>query len=338
MAGTDQRTALIIGATGGVGGEVAGALRRRGWRVRALARRPDEAARRMPELGWVKGDAMSVADVVAAAQGATVIFHGANPPRYHNWRGLAVPMLQSTIAAARACGCRIVFPGTVYNFGPDAFPALTERSPQHPLTRKGCIRVEMEQTLETAAGQGVRSLIVRAGDFFGPSATGNSWFSAALVKAARPVRSVTYPGPRETGHAWAYLPDLAESIAMLLERPDRLADFDLFHFGGHWFPRGVEIVEAVRRVVGNDALPIRRFPWWAVHAASPFVEMFREMLEMRYLWREPLRLENAKLTAFLGSEPHTPIDTAIHATLAALGCLDSRKVPIPASAASTGLR
>jgi hypothetical protein len=44
-----------------------------------------------------------------------------------------------------------VFPGTVYNFGPDAFPLLSEHSPQRPLTRKGQIRVDMERRLEAAA-------------------------------------------------------------------------------------------------------------------------------------------------------------------------------------------
>ena len=50
------RTALIIGATGGFGGEVAEALHRRGWRVRALARKPKQAARTrqdMPFIEWV---------------------------------------------------------------------------------------------------------------------------------------------------------------------------------------------------------------------------------------------------------------------------------------------
>ena len=34
-----MKTALVLGATGGVGGETARALLRRGWKVRALARR-----------------------------------------------------------------------------------------------------------------------------------------------------------------------------------------------------------------------------------------------------------------------------------------------------------
>jgi nucleoside-diphosphate-sugar epimerase len=55
--------------------------------------------------------------------------------------------------------------------------------------------------------------------------------------------------------------------------------------------------------------------------ASPFVVTFREMLEMRYLWREPLRMDNARLTAVLGREPHTPLDEAVEATLIGLGCI-----------------
>ena len=49
------------------------------------------------------------------------------------------------------------------------------------MTRKGKIRVEREERLETASRDGVRTLIVRAGDFFGPR-TGNSWFAQGLIK------------------------------------------------------------------------------------------------------------------------------------------------------------
>lgn len=52
-------------------------------------------------------------------------------------------MIDHTIAAARVCGARVVLPGTVYNFGPDAFPVLCETSAQQPLTRKGQLRAEL---------------------------------------------------------------------------------------------------------------------------------------------------------------------------------------------------
>jgi nucleoside-diphosphate-sugar epimerase len=318
-----RRTALVIGATGGIGGEVAHALIARGWSVRGLNRDPDAARRRASWMGpvqWVAGDAMNRADVVAAAAGVDVILHGANPPGYRNWRGLAIPMLDNSIAAARACGARIILPGNVYNFGPDAGSVIHEHSPQHPLTRKGKIRVEMEQRLIEASQQGVRSLVVRAGDFFGPHQPA-SWFRDAMVKPGKPLRSVVYPGDVQAGHAWAYLPDLAETIARLAEIETAMAPFECFHFGGHWFERGGEIAEAIRDAVGNPDLPIRKFPWIVVYLAAPFVTLMREMLEMRYLWRIPLRLDNRKLVGVIGAEPHTPLQAALRQTLAALQCL-----------------
>ena len=319
-----NRTSLVIGATGGIGGETARALVASGWTVRALQRNPNEAVRKSAGLGaveWVRGDAMNANEVVAAAAGVGVIVHAANPPGYRNWKGLALPMLESTIAAAKAVGARVVFPGTVYNFGPDAFPLVGESAPQHPATRKGAIRVAMEERLREAARSGVPVLVVRAGDFFGPRA-GNSWFSQGLVKPGRAFRSVTYPGRPEVGHAWAYLPDVASTIVRLLEREADLQAFDVFHFGGHWFDRGIDFADAVRRAAGAPHAPIRRFPWLAIHLLSPFVETFREMLEMKYLWSAPLRLDHRKLVAFLGQEPHTPLDVALRDTLRGLGCLD----------------
>ena len=310
-----ERIALVIGATGGVGGETARALVGKGWRVRALHRHPEKAAREgSSTVEWIAGDAMNPADVIAAAEDAQIIVHAANPPGYRNWKGLALPMLESSIAAAKKVGARIVFPGTVYNFGPGGLSRLTESTVQAPSTRKGRIRVAMEELLRES---GVEVLIVRAGDFFGARA-GNNWFSQGMVKPGAQLASVTYPGPRDVGHAWAYLPDLAETIAQLVDRSADLERFAVFHFRGHWFPRGAELPEAIRRVAGRPNAPIRSFPWFAMYLLAPFNETFREMIEMRPFWKTPLELVDDKLVAFLGSVPHTPLDIALRETLAGL--------------------
>jgi nucleoside-diphosphate-sugar epimerase len=322
------RTALVLGATGGIGGEVAAALLRRGWAVRALHRSPAEAARRAGWPGggveWTPGDAMQPADVAGAARGAALIVHGVNPPGYRGWGELVLPMLDNRIAAARRSGARVLLPGTVYNYGPDAFPVLREDAPQNPRTRKGAIRAEMERRLrEAAETTGVRTLVVRAGDFFGPRA-GNSWFSQGFVKPGRPVRAVAYPGEPGVGHAWAYLPDAAEAMARLVERDAAASGaFGTFHFAGHWDEDGAGMVAAIRRAAGDPTLRVRRFPWALVAAASPFVPLFRELQELRHLWREPLRLDNARLVAAIGPEPRTPLDDSVRDTLAGLGCLDA---------------
>lgn len=311
------KTALVLGITGSVGREMAQVLSQRGWQISALHRNPAAAGKTgglPPDVRWLQGDSMQVADVVRAAEGATLIVHAVNPPNYHNWRGLALPMLENTIKAAHTHGARIVMPATLYNFGSDAAPVLKENSPQRPPTAKGAVRVEMEMMLQRASLYGVRALVVRSGDFFGPGA-GNSWLTRGIVRAKRRAKSLSYPGTPTVGHSWAYLPDLAETVARLIDSPRPLANYEVFHFRGHWFERGVELAEIICRLGDMPFRQIKPFPWWALKLAAPFVEVFREMGEMRYLWEVPLRLDNDKLCAHIGEEPHTPIEAALSATL-----------------------
>jgi len=84
---------------------------------------------------------------------------------YRNWAKLLLPMLESSIATAQTSGARILFPGNIYNFPPDGPTVLREDTPQRATTRKGAIRVAMEQSLEAAQAQGVHSSILRGAIF-----------------------------------------------------------------------------------------------------------------------------------------------------------------------------
>ncbi|MGN6315266.1 NAD-dependent epimerase/dehydratase family protein [Trinickia sp.] len=314
--------ALILGATGGIGGELARQLRDAGWEVRALARTLDAAEVERDGIVWLRGDAMDRRSVVDAARGCGVIVHAVNPPGYRRWSELVLPMIDNTIAAAAATGATVVLPGTVYNYGGDAFPVLREDSPQRPTTRKGAIRVELERRLEAATAQGVRTIVVRAGDFFGPRA-GNSWFAQGLIQPGRMVQTVRVPGRPGVGHQWSYVPDVARTMVELIERRHTLAAFASFHMRGHWDADGTQMAHAIQAVAQRHGLHprLRRFPWWLARLASPFVPTLRELMEMRYLWRVPVSMSNARLETEIGREPHTPLDAAVEATLKGLGCL-----------------
>ena len=322
------RTVLVLGATGGIGGETAAALQRHGWHVRALSRsgqRAEDQAAGDQDWQWIRGDAMDRSAVIQAAEGAEAIVHAVNPSGYRNWGSLVLPMIDNTLAAAKASRARILLPGTIYNYGPDAFPVLAEDSPQRSQAPKGRIRIELEQRLEHAATDGVSSLIVRFGDFFGPR-PGNNWFSQGLITPGKPVKRISYPGIEGLGHDWTYLPDAAEVFARLMDRERELPTFARFHFEGHWDHDGTQLTGAVRRAVGRPDVPIRTFPWWALRLAAPFNETIRELAAVKPLWREPIRLDNTRLVEFLGPEPHTELNEAVEATLHGLGCLPG---PVP---------
>lgn len=308
-----DRTALVLGATGGIGGETARALLAHGWKVRGLVRglRPGLDA----NITWFEGDAMRRGDVLAAAEGVDALVHAVNPPGYRDWGKMVLPMIESSIEAAWANDARLVLPGTIYNYDPAAQPVARVDSPQQPATRKGLIRKAMEARIEDS---GVRALILRAGDYYGPR-PGNGWLSQGMITPGKPVTAVTYPGARGAGHAWAYLPDVAETFARLLDREQELPRFARFHFAGHWDPDGKGFVAAIGAALGRK-LKARPLPWALLPLAAPFNPTIRELLEMRPFWRHPMRLDNRELVAFLGEEPRTDLVESLAVTLAALGC------------------
>lgn len=303
---------LVLGATGGIGGAVTRVMLHRGWQVWAMVRDPARAQAgwgddAMPH--WVQGDATRRDDVVRAAAGVDVILHGVNPAGYRNWETTVLPMIDNTIAAARAAsGARIVLPGTIYNYDAATTPMIDETTPQNPPGRKGKIRKALERCLTDAAPE-VPSLIVRAGDYFGPDVQ-QSWFAQALAKA--PLKQITYPGRAGIGHAWAYLPDLAETIAHLLELPPgTMATAECVQFGGFWDADGARMIDTIRRAAGRPDLPVRRFPWWLMRLLAPFGGFPREVMEVLPYWHYPVRLDNSRLVRLLGSEPHTDINQAV---------------------------
>ena len=62
----DNNTALVLGANGGIGGEMVRQLLAAGWQVRAMAR-GEAPSPRSDGVTWLRGDAMVGADVLVAA-------------------------------------------------------------------------------------------------------------------------------------------------------------------------------------------------------------------------------------------------------------------------------
>jgi nucleoside-diphosphate-sugar epimerase len=307
--------ALVLGHSGAIGGAIASALAFRGYRIRALVRKAPATSNASYAVEWTIGDALNKTDVIAAAHGATLIVHAVNPPGYTKWREVGIPMLTNAIDAAAASSATILFPANVYVFSPKSGEIVSEVTPMTPETRKGQVRLEMETMLaDAAATRGVRTIAVRAGDFFGPGVVG-SWFPQALAKGGRAAKVLRDLSPANVGHSWAYVPDLAEAFARLADRRETLAPYELVNFRGHWCDPGRKMTEAAHRIIGRKDLAIKPFPWFTMYLGAPFVTFLREAIEMLWLWKHPLRLDNSKLERLIGPEPHTHLDVAVSATL-----------------------
>jgi nucleoside-diphosphate-sugar epimerase len=89
---------------------------------------------------------------------------------------------------------------------------IDETTPMRPSSRKGQLRVAMEDRMAEATERGMRAIILRAGDFYGGGR--GSWLDLVLLKDIGRGR-LTYPGPIDLMHEWAYLPDLVAALVRL---------------------------------------------------------------------------------------------------------------------------
>ncbi len=78
------------------------------------------------------------------------------------------------------------------------------------------------------------------------------------------------------------------------------------------------MVRAIAEGIGRPDTTVKAFPRPMIGLAGLFQLTPRELYKMRYLWRTPLRLDNTKLVACLGAEPHTSLGDAVQTTLKAL--------------------
>jgi nucleoside-diphosphate-sugar epimerase len=304
---------IVLGGAGQLGRAAAQAFKAAGWQVASLVR-GSSAGLAAAGTEIIEVDARDAESVVAAAEGADVVLHALNVP-FGDWERLAVPFADTAIAAARKSGATLVFPGNLYNYGAGVPARLDETAPMRPTSRKGAIRVAVETRLREAAESGVRTIMLRAGDFFGGDVRG-SWFDRVIVKDIGAGR-LTWPGPLDCVHEWAYLPDFTRALAHLVEARDRLPPFAASGFSGHAVT-GREFAAAISRACRRD-FKIGYMPWRLMKLMGFAVPVFRELGEISYLWSAPHAIDGAALAAVIGNVPHTPLDQAVAASLAALG-------------------
>lgn len=322
-------TVLILGARGRFGLAAARAFADAGWRVLGLMRPgalvPGEAAEDS-RITWVTADVHDTAAVLRAAEDACVVVHAMNPAYTNNaWRAQALPMTEAAISITRALKATLMFTGNIYNFGADMPAVLTEDTLQRPRTVMGQIRSGMEEHIRRS---GVSAIVIRAGNFFGSGK--GTWFDQAIAKDIHKGK-FTYPGHKDVATAWAYVPDLARTFAEIAARRGTLQTFEVFHFAGdsvtgqQWLDALIPIAQAEGWVKPGARVTYSQLPWPVIRIGALFLPTWAALLEMRYLWDTAHALDNRKLVALLGAEPHTPFAQAVATALKGLG-LTSRPV------------
>jgi dihydroflavonol-4-reductase len=173
--------ALVLGATGFIGGQIARAALQAGYDVCALRRRPSVGALADVAHGieWVTGDLDDLDALLAAANGCEVLFHAAAhyPQSSRDIPGemaYAQAQMERVLETARRAGvARLIYTSSLTTVGPPSQPGrlADERDFYAPGSSNSAYyeaKFVMEQMAQQAAADGLPVIILLPSAVFGP--------------------------------------------------------------------------------------------------------------------------------------------------------------------------
>jgi dihydroflavonol-4-reductase len=189
--------ALVIGATGFIGGAIARAAVERGWQVRAL-RRDDRRVGAIGDLAahgaieWCRGDLADPDSLTTAMRGCDVVFHAAGyyPASGRNRAaqlGLARAQMEHVLYAFRSAGPgRLVYTSSLSTIGPPSEPGrlANEGDVYQPGSAPGLyfdIKIMLEQMVLSS---GLPAVALCPTSVFGPGDV-KPTTGALLIQVAR---------------------------------------------------------------------------------------------------------------------------------------------------------
>jgi nucleoside-diphosphate-sugar epimerase len=222
MTGTAPVTVALTGATGFAGGALARTLVHRGYRVRALTRRPTSAYQDLVGVEWIHGEITDPAALDTLVAGADTCFHVAAKYRIE---GSAAEFLQinrdSTallLQSAKAAGVRrFIYCSTIGVHGDLAETPGDENAPFNPRDPYQQSKVLAEELCRKAiADRGNPEIvIVRPCGIYGPG-------DMRMLKMFTMLQHgrFVFIGPAQSHFHPVYIDDLVEGLILAMTRAE----------------------------------------------------------------------------------------------------------------------
>jgi len=226
------------------------------------------------------------------------------------WREAWPKAMANFVAACKTTGARMVFIDNLYMYGPQTAP-LVETMPLADIGWKPAARSTATRIWMTAAAAGeVRIAALRAPDFYGPG-VGNSYLGDMSIGKLAQGKPAVFIGSPDVLHDYAYVPDIARAATTLVAAPDSA-------FGQAWHvPCAPTRTTRDLFKMAADALGVRlrisAMPAWMLGASGMFSPFLRELVEMRFQWDRPYRVDASRFASAFWSDP-TPFETGVRET------------------------
>lgn len=293
---------LILGLTGGIGRAVANSLSKRGIPIRAMVRDTDKAANYVDgiqNIEIVAGDVSKPADLKKAFEGIEIVYYCINIP-YNLWEEKALRLLKNCVDASIENNAKLVFPGNVYVYGHAKYNPVDEKHPHAAHTKKGQIRMEMEEMLALAQkDSGLNYTIVRMPDFYGPFVING--FSEQLFINAIKGKTLRWIGKLDVDFELIFIEDGGE--AMVMAALSNKSNGEVFNIPGISITTSRKFLQEIVNQAGSKSKFNTINTDIVFKIFGLFNPVVKELVEMLYLKREKLILKGQKFTDTVGPLP-----------------------------------
>ena len=315
-------TALVTGATGFIGGNVARQLRQRGDAVRALVRPgANDLAIRNTGVIPIPGDLLDPDSLRRAMSGCDAVYHCAAvyafwSPRPADIYRANVDGTRNVIAAARQAGVRrLVFTSSVSTIG---LPLDSDRlgdetmppQPSHLIGHYKQSKYQAEQLALAANGNGLEVVVVN------PCAPVGQWDVKPTPTGRIPLDFARgrIPGYLDTGMNLVDVDDVAQGHLLAMARGTPGERYILGH-------RNLALREVLAMLGGitGRRTPRIRFPYWLAGAAAVCDQWLEGGILRRppaipvegiKIARHPMYVSSDKAVSQLGL-PQSPVENAL---------------------------
>jgi nucleoside-diphosphate-sugar epimerase len=300
----------VIFGTGPLAQAAMRALLKRGKSIKMVNR----SGKRQPEIHEnveiVAGDAYNKDFTRSVTKGASVVYQCAQP-EYHKWITEFPPLQAAILEGAAANGARLIVGENLYMYGDTNGQPIHEGLPYAAQTRKGKVRGEMAEALLEAHRLGkVRVSMARGSDFYGPGVLGSALGERTFVPLLQ-GKPAEVTGSLDLPHAYTYISDFGEALAILGEREEAL--------GQAWHvPNAPTLTqrELLTLFFKQAGLPPKftTMSKFMLMLGGLFIPAAKEMVEMAYEFEKPFLVDTSKFVKTFGNIA-TPYQDTVPATL-----------------------
>lgn len=208
----------ILGSGGAIGVPLAKELKAYTNHIRLVARNPQQVN---GDDELFKADLIIAGDVDKAVAGSDVVYLTAGL-KYDIkvWKKDWPVVMSNVINACLKHNVSLVFLDNVYMYAASEIPHMTEQSRIAPPSKKGQVRTTLhEMIFHAIQDRGLKALIARSADFYGPDVKNSPLFVTVLEKFQKKQKAF-WQVDADKIHSFTYTPDAAKATAILGNTPD----------------------------------------------------------------------------------------------------------------------